>query len=413
MPYWNSVEKAAHALAAERKVGQVNATPSNTLAASTIAVSAPRDRLLTAELFSLPSAHGRNRLRFVAFGCLAGATLAGALAAFDVIPELLPIHDIWPHPGFGGKSEPASFRLIPTTLQVGVEPLVPRLIVQSSYAKQGEPAPLGLALEGQADGGVVVIIGLLPGMELSTGNSVSANAWTVLAADLDNTWIGPPENFVGAVDLVAELRSSDDRVTDRQAIHLDWVPQASLKLVGPQEIAPPRLPTPVQNELGQTEIAVESVASANPAHRDLEGIEATPASLPTAMPNQVEIADEAASSSMPAPTEQVQEIAALPTSHQPLTQNYFRQLEVTASRTGLATAAPNQLAETQIEAASSELPEQPENHLHHAVGAFRSQALAPNVVHRAKQRLSLSRVQYQPDRGDITATAAEAFSAGT
>jgi hypothetical protein len=402
----DSVERAAHALAAEHKVGQVDASiaPSKTLVGSTISVSASRDRLLTSEFSTGPSAHKRNGIRLVAFGCLAGATLAGALAAADFVAELSPIHDIWRQHGLDGKSELASPRLIPTTLQIGVESAVPRLIVQSSHAKQGEPAPLGLALEGQADGGVVIIIGLLPGMELSTGNSVSANAWTVLAADLESTWIGPPENFVGAVDLVAELRLSDDLVTDRKVIHLDWIPQSSLTLVGPQAIAPPRLPIPGQNEVGQIEIAV--AAPAIPAHRDLEGIEATPPSLPTAIPNQrdqVEIADETASSLMAAPTEQEKEIAALPTSHRTLTQNYFHQIEVTASRTGLATPAPNQLAQTQIEAASSELPERAENHLHQTVGAFRSQPLAPNVVHRAKQRISLTRVQYQPDRGDITA----------
>ena len=205
-----------------------------------------RDRLLTPEISTVPSAHGRNRFRLVAFGCLAGATLAGALAAADLVAELFPIHDVWRQRGVDGKSELASSRPIPTTLRIGVEPVIPHLIVQSSHAKQGEPAPLGLALEGQADGGVVIIIGLLPGMELSTGNSISADAWKVLAADLESTWIGPPENFAGTVDLVAELRLSDNRVADRQAIHLDWMPQASLTLVDPQEIAPPRLPIPAQ-----------------------------------------------------------------------------------------------------------------------------------------------------------------------
>jgi hypothetical protein len=389
----DSVERAAHCLAAEHKVGQVDASiaPSKSLVGSTISVSASRDRLLTSEFSTVPSAHKRNGIRLVAFGCFAGAILAGALAAADFVAELSPIHDIWRQRGLDGKSERASSRLIPTTLQIGVESAGPRLIVQSSHAKQGEPAPLGLALEGQADGGVVIIIGLLPGMELSTGKSVSANAWTVLVADLESTWIGPPENFVGAVDLVAELRLSDDLVTDRQAIHLDWMPQASLTLVGQQEVAPSHLQIPLQNEVGQIEIAVESAALAIPAHGDLDGIEAVPSSPPTA------------SSSMAAPTEQEQEIAALPTSHRTLTQNYFHQIEVTESRTSLATPAPNQLAQTQIEAASLELSERAENHLHQAVRAFTSQPLTPNMVDRAKQRLSLRRVQYQPDRGDITA----------
>jgi hypothetical protein len=63
------------------------------------------------------------------------------------------------------------------------------------------------------DGGpcsaVVIIKGLVPGMELSTGNWVAVDTWQLQARDLPYAWIAPPEGFMGSADLVAELRLPD------------------------------------------------------------------------------------------------------------------------------------------------------------------------------------------------------------
>jgi hypothetical protein len=96
------------------------------------------------------------------------------------------------------------------------EPARPKLIVESSRAVVGEPAPLGIALRGNADeDGVVIIRGLIPGMELSAGRSMANAAWQLPAKDLSFAWIAPPPDFVGSADLVAELRLSNDKIVDR------------------------------------------------------------------------------------------------------------------------------------------------------------------------------------------------------
>ena len=69
----------------------------------------------------------------------------------------------------------------------------------------------------------MVITGLLPGMDLSTGHALGGNAWRVLATDLASAWVGPPKSFVGSADLVAELRLIDDKVADRQVMHIEWL----------------------------------------------------------------------------------------------------------------------------------------------------------------------------------------------
>jgi hypothetical protein len=59
-------------------------------------------------------------------------------------------------------------------------------------------------------------------MELSIGDALRGNAWRVSASDLAYAWVAPPESFVGSADLVAELRLVDDKVVDRQVLHIEW-----------------------------------------------------------------------------------------------------------------------------------------------------------------------------------------------
>ena len=109
------------------------------------------------------------------------------------------------------------------TFVISSEPASPRLIVQPSRATQGEPAPLGLSLQGRADGAVIHIGRLVPGMELTMGSASGSDSWEIPASELRYGWVAPPDGFVGSADLVAELRLSDNKIADRQAIRLEWV----------------------------------------------------------------------------------------------------------------------------------------------------------------------------------------------
>jgi hypothetical protein len=104
----------------------------------------------------------------------------------------------------------------------------PRLVGQGSGVMSGEPVSLGLTLRGRAAGGFVVITGLVPGMSLSSGSAVGVNAWQVPLQYLADTWIGPPENFVGEVKLVAELHLADAIIAHRQLIRFEWLPATAV-----------------------------------------------------------------------------------------------------------------------------------------------------------------------------------------
>jgi hypothetical protein len=98
----------------------------------------------------------------------------------------------------------------------------PRLLVQPSRATSAEPAFLGLILQGRADDAVVMITGLVSGMTVSMGAQIGVDTWQVPATDLPGAWIGPPTNFVGVVDLVAELHLADKTIADRRPLKLEW-----------------------------------------------------------------------------------------------------------------------------------------------------------------------------------------------
>jgi hypothetical protein len=50
----------------------------------------------------------------------------------------------------------------------------PKLIIEPSLGVAGDPAPIGLSLRGGGNDAIVIIRGLLPGMELSTGSVARA-----------------------------------------------------------------------------------------------------------------------------------------------------------------------------------------------------------------------------------------------
>jgi hypothetical protein len=105
---------------------------------------------------------------------------------------------------------------------ISAERTSPKLIIQPSRGTSDEPVPLGLEVDGLAEEVVVYIEGVMPGMELSMGTPVGADAWKIPATELGYAWIAPPQGFVGTAKLIAELRLPNNKIADRQAIHFAW-----------------------------------------------------------------------------------------------------------------------------------------------------------------------------------------------
>src|SRR5215475_2040867 len=144
--------------------------------------------------------------------------------------------------------ELASSAARPTELQ-------PRLVAHDSQGNAGQPVPLGLALQRPTDGGVVVIAGLVPGMTLSSGSASGVDEWQVPATDLDDAWIGPPVNFVGAVELTAELRLPDATIVQRQVFHVEWITPNPSGLGQPSTPAEPEQVTTMRESTAEPQQA--------------------------------------------------------------------------------------------------------------------------------------------------------------
>jgi hypothetical protein len=164
-------------------------------------------------------------LMVTGLGCL----FAMALSTVITIPPQLAVFESWRRPmddpttvGLG-SSEP----LTSVTPAMRNEAGTPKLIVEPSRGVAGEPAPIGLALRGSATDATVIIKGLPPGMELSAGSAVAGDTWQLPAKDLPYAWIGPPQDFVGSADLVAELQLPNAQIADRQTLHVEWTRPAA------------------------------------------------------------------------------------------------------------------------------------------------------------------------------------------
>jgi hypothetical protein len=281
----------------------------------------------------------------------------------------------------------------------------------------GEPAPLGLALQGESDGAVVFLTGLVPGMELSIGRPIAGDAWEVLATQLDDAWIGPPKSFVGSVELIAELRLSPDKIADRQAVQIDWIPAIAATAIPDRldteapTISPPsskrqadskEIPAEPQISLpreAENEIIAAAPISPTLAQSELnqEAIKAVPLDWLTSTQNQL------------APDE----VKALRPISPTATHNHFDQEEIaTASPSLTRSPAPSQLGQEEFGAVAMMSPTHAQKQLDEDIAALPQKQLdqeesaaanpaLPNKLIVAGPQSSLTPVQYQPDRDEI------------
>jgi len=251
-----------------------------------------RDRLVDPDVPAASPSHRRSRSMLFT-SCVVGLILAGGTSAVIAFRQF-SLADIW------RDQVPSWAQLHRPTLTMRGEQAIPRLIVQSSRGHSGEPISLGLTIDGPAQGAVIIITGLLPGMELINGIEVDVDRWEVAATDLRYAWITPPDGFVGSAALTAELRLTDDSIAHRQALHLEWVPSS-----------PPGF---AENQHGREE-AAGPTPQVLAGERDLETAAAIPSS-PSLAPEQLDRQDTTAPSNPPvfASERDLETAAAIPSS---------------------------------------------------------------------------------------------------
>jgi hypothetical protein len=104
----------------------------------------------------------------------------------------------------------------------------PHLIIAAAPGAlhSDEAAPIGLAVDGAADGAQLLIGGFAPGSLFSVGQSIGSDAWRVPASQIEAATIMPPRGFVGSMDVAVTLTLTNGSLADRRALRLEWLPPA-------------------------------------------------------------------------------------------------------------------------------------------------------------------------------------------
>jgi hypothetical protein len=200
----------------------------------------PLEPTVIPDSWSAPRGRGKARL-FLGLGLGFAATgLVVATLAYGVIVRA---------PGLaGGENAPRLAPVRPALAAVADENQVPAstghlaVSMPTSPFPSDEVAPLGVAIYGTGPRGNVVIAGYAPGSTFSTGQALGPDAWVLSPSQIDGAVITPPSGFVGAMDLLFELRLSHGRVVDRKHARLEWSAPPPVAAANVPPVAPLAVP---------------------------------------------------------------------------------------------------------------------------------------------------------------------------
>jgi hypothetical protein len=98
----------------------------------------------------------------------------------------------------------------------------PTLTVHDNSGYINEPLELGVSVDAPAPGMTVMIKWMPAGARLTAGRRASANEWRVPAQIISDAAIIPPTDFVGELNLAAELRGTDGATLVTTFVRLTW-----------------------------------------------------------------------------------------------------------------------------------------------------------------------------------------------
>ena len=98
----------------------------------------------------------------------------------------------------------------------------PTLAVEDGSGEVNELLPLGVKVSNYTPGATVNLSGLLKGTEMSTGAVSGAGEWRIAVDDLPNALVIPPRDYLGPMNIVAELRGGNGQAIVRSPVRFLW-----------------------------------------------------------------------------------------------------------------------------------------------------------------------------------------------
>jgi hypothetical protein len=150
----------------------------------------------------------------------------------------------------------------------------PTLVVRDGSGPADEPLSLGVNVNSPAPGAAVTINGMPATATLTVGRRMSASEWRVPAQEISDASIIPPADFVGVMNLTAELRGSDGAALVNSYVRLTWTSARPGGIVGMSASAAtvpsgPAAPTPQQQQPTATP-APPAATRAEPLVREID-----------------------------------------------------------------------------------------------------------------------------------------------
>jgi hypothetical protein len=168
--------------------------------------------------------HQRAR-RSMAFTIAASLAAAAGIAVGIVFIDATEFTDGggWALPAKDGAKVPTAPARAPA----------PTLAVQDGRGEVNELLPLGVKVSNYTPGATVNLSGLLKGTEMSTGAASGAGEWRIAVDDLPNTLVIPPRDYLGPMNIVAELRGGNGQAIVRSPVRFLWTQPSAAKLQTP------------------------------------------------------------------------------------------------------------------------------------------------------------------------------------
>jgi hypothetical protein len=191
-------------------------------------------------------------------------SMVGRFAMVATGAAVVALVFVWAYPTSQGPGEDNAASALPTweSLKASLFPAsarkpAPTLTVHDNSGYINEPLELGVSVDAPAPGMTVTIKWMPAGARLTAGRRASPNEWRVPAQIISDAAIIPPTDFVGELNLAAELHGTDGASLVTAFVRLTWASaQAGSTAVSAASTAaapaaappPPVAPAPQQQQ---------------------------------------------------------------------------------------------------------------------------------------------------------------------
>jgi hypothetical protein len=98
-----------------------------------------------------------------------------------------------------------------------------RLVGKDRQVPVNSPLSPGLSIAGPAAGAIVEISGLAEEARLAAATPMGQGSWRIAAPDLAQVLVHPPQDFVGGMDAIVDLRLADGSIADSRVLRFEWI----------------------------------------------------------------------------------------------------------------------------------------------------------------------------------------------